>query len=99
MITEGLSRVKAAHIICRDPEAVDRIKEWIFDEMGRGVTYFYGEGGFNEEKRKILFVSFSIRQTALLKQIALEEDKDVFIVMHDVHDVVGSGFRSRGLSL
>lgn len=99
MITEGLSRVKAAHIICTDNEAAERIKERIFDELERGVTYIYGEGGYLKKEKKILFVSFSIRQTALLKHIILQEDRDAFIVMNDVHDVIGSGFKSRGISL
>ena len=99
MITEGLSRVKAAHIICSNNDTVEKIKERIFNEMGRGVTFFYGEGGYLQENKKILFVSFSIRQTAHLKHIVLQEDKDAFIVMNDVHDVIGSGFKSRGLNL
>ncbi|MDA3811217.1 MAG: YitT family protein [Spirochaetaceae bacterium] len=99
MVTEGLARVKAAHIICSDNEAAERIKMRIFDELDRGVTYFYGEGGYLGEEKKILFVSLSIRQTAQLKYIVLYEDKDAFIVMHDVFDVIGSGFKSRGLNL
>lgn len=99
MVTEGLSRVKAAHIICTDNDAAERIKERIFDELERGVTYIYGEGGYLGIEKKILFVSFSIRQTAQLKYIILQEDQEAFIVMNDVHDVIGSGFKSRGLSL
>jgi len=99
MVTEGLSRVKAAHIICSDNEAAERVKERIFNELERGVTYLYGEGGYTGREKKILFVSFSIRQSALLKYIILEEDPEAFIIMNDVHDVIGSGFKSRGLSL
>lgn len=99
MVTEGLSRVKAAHIICSDNDCAEKIKERIFDEMDRGVTYIYGEGGYEGKEKKILFVSFSIRQAAHLKDIILTEDKNAFIIMNDVHDVIGSGFKSRGLSL
>lgn len=99
MVTEGLSSVKAAHIICSNDDAAERIKERIFNELERGVTYFYGEGGYLKNEKKILFVSFGIRQTAQLKDIILFEDSEAFIVMHDVHDVIGSGFKSRGLNL
>jgi len=99
MVTEGLSRVKAAHIICTDNESAERIKARIFHELERGVTYIYGEGGYSGKEKRILFVSFSIRQAAQLKYIILQEDRDAFIVMNDVHDVIGSGFKSRGLSL
>lgn len=99
MVTEGLSRVKAAHIICTDNESAERVKERIFEELERGVTYLYGEGGYTKEEKKILFVSFSIRQSAHLKHIILQEDPNAFIIMNDVHDVIGSGFKSRGISL
>lgn len=99
MVTEGLSRVKAAHIICTDNGAADRIKDRIFDELERGVTFIYGEGGYTGQEKKILFVSFSIRQSAQLKYIILQEDPDAFIIMNEVHDVIGSGFKSRGISL
>jgi len=99
MITEGLARVKAAHIICSDNESADRIKERVFNELERGVTYIYGEGGYTGNEKKILFVSFSIRQSVQIKHIVLQEDPEAFIVMNEVHDVIGSGFKSRGLSL
>ena len=99
IVTEGLSRVKAAFIICSNQEAVERIKLRIFDEMNRGVTFFHGEGGYEMKEKRILFVSYSIRQTTQLKHIVQQEDKEAFIVMNDVHDVIGSGFKGRGLSL
>lgn len=99
MVTEGLSRVKAAHIICTNNEAAERIKERVFGELDRGVTFLHGEGGYRRDNKNILFVSLSIRQTALLRHIVLQEDKGAFIVLNDVHDVIGEGFKSRGISL
>lgn len=99
MVTEGLSRVKAAHIICTDNDAAERIKERIFTDLDRGVTFLHGEGGYKRDSKKIIFVSFSIRQIAQLKYIVHQEDRGAFIVMNDVHDVIGEGFKSRGISL
>lgn len=99
MVTEGLSRVKAAHIICSGNEEAERIKERIFNELERGVTYIYGKGGYSGKDKQILFVSFNIRQAAQLKYLILKEDPDAFIVMNEVHDVIGSGFKSRGISI
>lgn len=99
IMTEGFSRVKAAYIISMDDAAVERIKERIYDEMDRGVTFLRGIGSYSRKGIKVVYVTFHIRQTAVLKRIALEEDPRVFMVMHDVHDVVGYGFKPRGLEM
>jgi uncharacterized membrane-anchored protein YitT (DUF2179 family) len=99
IMTEGLSRVKAAHIICMDNASVERIKERIYDELGRGVTYLDGMGSYSRQHKKIIYVTFQIRQTAQLRRIAIEEDPDVFMVMNDVHDVVGFGFKTRAIEI
>lgn len=97
--TEGFSRVKAAYIISMDDGAVETIKERIYEEMDRGVTFLRGYGSYSRKGIKVIYVTFHIRQTAILRRIVLEEDPRVFMVMHDVHDVVGSGFKSRSLEI
>ncbi len=99
IMTEGFSRVKAAYLISMDDAAAERIKERIYDEMDRGVTFLSGYGSYSRKGIKVIYVTFHIRQTAVLKRIALDEDPQVFMVMHDVHDVVGSGFKSRALEI
>jgi uncharacterized membrane-anchored protein YitT (DUF2179 family) len=95
LVTEGISRVKAVFIIASSDEKAERIKDRIDKELDRGATYFLGEGAFSHVPKKILYVTFHIRQTAQLKRIVLKEDPEVFMVMQDVHDVIGYGFRSR----
>ncbi len=99
IVTEGLSRVKAAYIIPASDEAAERIKDRIYSELDRGATYFQGMGTYSHLPKTILYVTFHIRQTSRLKRLVLEEDPKVFMVMHDVHDVVGYGFRTRGLEM
>ncbi|WP_020612010.1 YitT family protein [Sediminispirochaeta bajacaliforniensis] len=99
IMTEGFSRVKAAYIISMDDGAVERIKERIYEEMDRGVTFLRGMGSYSRKGIKVIYVTFHMRQTAVLKRIALEEDPKVFMVMHDVHDVVGYGFKTRSLEM
>lgn len=99
IMTEGFSRVKAAYIISMDDGATERIKERIYTEMDRGVTYLRGIGSYSRKGIKVVYVTFHIRQTAVLRKIALEEDPKVFMVMHDVHDVVGHGFKTRSMQM
>jgi uncharacterized membrane-anchored protein YitT (DUF2179 family) len=99
IVTEGISRLKAAYIISKDDEAVRRIRDRIFREMERGVTYLNGVGAYTDEERTVIYVTFHLRQTAVLKRLAREEDPEVFMVMQDVYDVIGSGFRTRTLEI
>ncbi len=99
VVTEGLSRVKTATIICSDPQAEQRIKERIYREIDRGVTFIKGEGSYSGDAKNIIFVAFGMQQTAALKTIAHDEDPGVFMIMNDVRDVIGFGFKSRDLDL
>jgi uncharacterized membrane-anchored protein YitT (DUF2179 family) len=99
IVTEGFSRVKAAYIIPASDEAAERIKDRIYSELDRGATYFQGMGTYSHLPKTILYVTFHIRQTSRLKRLVLEEDPNVFMVMHDVHDVIGYGFRTRSLEM
>lgn len=95
MVTEGISRIKAAYIITSSDKRAERIKNRIYSELDRGATFFQGAGSYSKRPKKIIYVTFHVRQTTLLRKIVLEEDPRVFMTMHDVHDVTGYGFRSR----
>ncbi len=99
IMTEGISRVKAAYLITMEREARERIKRRIYEEMGRGATFLDGSGSYSQKPLEVIFVTFHVRQTAILTRIAREEDPNVFMVMHDVYDVIGSGFKSRVMEI
>jgi len=93
---EGLPDVKAAMIVSK---AEDRIRSRIIDELDRGVTILHGEGGYHLTPKRILYVAISRRQIAELRDIVREEDPKAFVILNDVHDVMGYGFRTRALQL
>ncbi|MFW6344176.1 MAG: YitT family protein [Sediminispirochaetaceae bacterium] len=99
IVTEGISRVTAAYLISMDREARERIKQRVYEEMGRGATFFHGTGSYSQKPIEVIYVTFHVRQTAILTRIAREEDPNVFMVMHDVHDVIGSGFKTRAMEI
>jgi uncharacterized membrane-anchored protein YitT (DUF2179 family) len=99
IVTEGLSRVKAAYLISMEKDARERIKQRIYEEMGRGATFLGGSGSYSRKPIEVIFVTFHVRQTSILTKIAREEDPNVFMVMHDVYDVIGSGFKSRSMEI
>lgn len=96
LAAEGLPYVKGAFIIS---DKSDEIKYEIMDRLERGVTVFYGEGGYRGEKKKILMCAVNRRQVAMLRDIVKEIDPNAFLILNDVSDVMGYRFKSRQLEM
>ncbi|MCK9330080.1 MAG: YitT family protein, partial [Candidatus Cloacimonetes bacterium] len=75
------------------------IKIEIIDKLNRGVTIFHTEGGFSEKQNKTLFCVLTRRQVGTLTDIVKDIDPDAFMILTDVSDVMGFGFKSRHLNL
>lgn len=96
LASEGLPYIKGAYIIS---DEVDEIRNEIFEKLDRGVTYLNGVSGFNKRDIQILFVVLNRRQVPLLTDIVKEADPDAFMILTDVYDVLGYGFKSRKINL
>jgi len=96
LASEGLPYIKGAYIISDD---VEEIRLQIFTKLERGVTYLNGVSGFHQRDIKILFVVLNRRQVPLLTDIVKDVDPDAFMIIMDVYDVLGYGFKSRSLNL
>ncbi len=96
-VLEGISRSFQVFIITKKFE---RIKERIFDEVGRGVTLIETIGGFSgEEFYSILVVLKSPRELVKVKEIVKEEDPTAFLTITHVREVLGKGFKNISSSL
>lgn len=96
LVSEGLPYIKGAYIIS---DAVEDISKEIFTKLERGVTYLNGVSGYNKRDIKILFVILNRRQVPQLTDIVKDADPDAFMIIMDVYDVLGYGFKSRSLKL
>ena len=92
MIIDGLDYVRSFYIIT---EKEQEIKEMVLDKMGRGGTVLKGEGFYTEEDKNVLFVVVTLKEVYALRQRVREIDPDAFIIIADVHEVLGHGFRPR----
>jgi uncharacterized membrane-anchored protein YitT (DUF2179 family) len=91
---EGLPYVKGAYIISKSEDA---IKERIFTELDRGVTMLHAEGGYTDKRNDVIFCIINRRQITSLRRIVKEEDPQAFMILMDVNDVMGEGFKTRML--
>lgn len=89
LIQEGPSTSKAFFIVSSEPEAVARK---IMEDMDRGVTFLQGRGGYTGEKREVLFCVVTTSEVTKLKDIVTSIDGKAFVIVADVHDVLGEGF-------
>jgi len=96
LASEGLPYIKGAYIISQE---VDEIKEEIYKKLDRGVTFFKGLGGYDKKEIDVLFCVLNRRQVPLLTDIVKDCDPDAFMILTDVYDVLGYGFKSRKIDL
>ena len=90
-ITAGFDYAKAFFIIT---EKKDVLQEAII-ELNRGITILDAKGGYtNEDKNVMLVVVNQKKQEVALKKMVKELDEKSFIIVTDVYEVLGKGFKS-----
>ena len=91
-IISGFDYSKAFMIITEDR---DELKEFIINDLKRGVTILDGKGGYtNNDKSILLVVVNNKKQEVHLKKLIKKVDPNAFIIVSDVHEVLGEGFKS-----
>ena len=70
-----------------------QIAERIISEMDRGATFLKGEGGYSHEEKDVLLCAVRQVQFTRLKSIIYQEDRDAFIIVSDVGQILGEGFK------
>lgn len=90
LVLEGISVEKAVWIIS---DAADRIGESITQELGRGATRLEATGVWTGEKRGTLLVVLSRNELDDLKAIVAAHDPTAMVVISNVHEAIGEGFR------
>ena len=65
----------------------------IMEDVGRGVTGLNGEGMYTKVDKKVLLTVADRRQLPKIKEIAKKYDKKSFIIVTDVREALGEGFK------
>lgn len=91
-ITSGFDYAKAFFIIT---EKKDILQEAIIRDLSRGATILDAKGGYtNQDKNVMLVVVNHKKQEVALKKMVKELDEKSFIIVTDVYEVLGKGFKS-----
>ncbi len=84
IVIAGLEELKSVLIMCSKPDKLSKI---ITLELGLGLTFIKGKGGYSGEDRDILFIIVERLDLAELKEIVLREDPSAFIAIENLHEV------------
>ncbi|MGL4976532.1 MAG: YitT family protein [Cetobacterium sp.] len=85
----GLGNAKMAYITTSE---VEKIRKIIVQDLGKTGNYYTAEGLYSKDKRNIITTVLKSREIFLLKELVMEVDKEAFVVISDVYDVVGRGY-------
>ncbi len=91
LVQSGFNFSKAVYIITENPEP---IKEAVLNEIERGVTEVDAKGGYTGRNKKMLLVVVPHTQVSKIKKVVKDADPDSFMIIAELSEVIGSGFKS-----
>jgi uncharacterized membrane-anchored protein YitT (DUF2179 family) len=91
-IIDGFDYARVAYIISDKHEEIGKK---IMVEMSRGATALKARGLYRNVEREIIFTIVSLKELSTLTEMIKAIDPDAFIIVNNVHEVLGKGFRRR----
>jgi len=92
VIIDGFDYARAAFIIS---DKTDEIADKIISRLSRGATALKSRGLYRNVDREVLLAVVPLKELGLLTDIIKETDSDAFVIINNVHEVLGEGFRRR----
>lgn len=85
----GSSKSFIAHIITNKYEEINKA---VIEKIDRTSTIVDVTGGYTGERKKMLIVSFTLRQYAEVLNVINKIDKTAFVTVHQAHEINGEGW-------
>ena len=89
-ILEGLNYAKAAFIIS---DFSEEISKKILTDLQRGATGLLGRGLYSTKEKNVILCVISRVEVIKLKELVNQIDPRAFLIIADVHEVLGEGFQ------
>jgi uncharacterized membrane-anchored protein YitT (DUF2179 family) len=89
-VIDGFDRKKLLFIVT---EKEKEVSYSIMQHLGRGVTYFYGEGAYTGENKKVIYCIVTSKELSKIKKLIEDIDDTAFISIMDASEVQGRGFK------
>ena len=85
----GGTAALVAQIVTEEGDAINRA---VIEQMDRTTTILSVKGGYSDKEKKMLMVSFSMRQYTHLMEIVLRIDPAAFVTVSKAHEISGEGW-------
>ncbi len=92
LVLEGMDYARAAFVIS---EKHTQVVDEIYEKMKRGVTILEGRSSYTKQERPVIMCVITKRETEVFKSLIKTIDDKAFVILTDVFEVLGQGFRRR----
>ena len=89
IIQEGIYSAKGVTIMTNK---VEELRKKIMEDTGRGITLINAKGAYTQKEIGMLYCVVGKYQLMKVKNIVKEIDPEAFMIVNQVHEVVGKGF-------
>ena len=93
-VQTGFSNKKNLVIVSDKPK---EIADEIITSLKRGVTFLQGTGAYSEENKQVIYCIIVSKEVVKVKDIINKIDPTAFLIVTDVVEVKGSGFKELGI--
>lgn len=90
LVQEGFDFAKAVLIISSESE---RVKAEVINVLDRGLTVLKGYGGYTGDDKNVLLCIISRSEVVKLKRLVYQVDPAAFMIITNVHEALGEGFK------
>jgi uncharacterized membrane-anchored protein YitT (DUF2179 family) len=90
-ITKGAYAAKAFTVFTRHSSV---LAERITRELERGLTLYKAAGGYSRTEMDVVYCVVSRTEMRKMKALIRSVDPNAFIIIHDVQEVLGEGFKT-----
>jgi uncharacterized membrane-anchored protein YitT (DUF2179 family) len=92
VIIDGFDYARAAYIIS---DKYLEIEDAIQNTLSRGATALKSRGLYKNVEREVIVTIVTLKELSQLQDLIRNIDPDAFVVINNVHEVLGNGFRRR----
>jgi uncharacterized membrane-anchored protein YitT (DUF2179 family) len=92
VIIDGFDYARAVYIIS---DKYLEIENAIENVLSRGATALKSRGLYKNVDREVIVTIVTLKELSRLQELIEEIDPDAFVVINNVHEVLGNGFRRR----
>ena len=85
----GESSAFIAHVVS---DKYEEINDAVIKKMSRTTTIIDATGGYSGEGKKLVMITFNMRQYPIFTHIISGIDKNAFVTVHRAHEINGEGW-------